>query len=58
MQSKKTSSVLAAFAKVPYDTISALYQPQFQPVEDNITVFQDYSSLASAGNFAKLVSLF
>jgi carboxylesterase type B len=56
MQSKNTSAVLAAFAKVPYDPTAALYQPQFQPVEDNITVFHDYSALAAAGKFAKLVS--
>ncbi|CZR68503.1 related to triacylglycerol lipase V precursor [Phialocephala subalpina] len=54
MQSKNTSEVLAAFAKVPFDPTSALYQPQFQPVEDNITVFHDYSALAAAGKFAKL----
>lgn len=56
MQSKNTSEVLAAFAKVPFDPTDALYQPQFQPVEDNITVFHDYNTLAAAGNFAKLVS--
>jgi len=56
MQSKNTSAVLAAFAKVPFDPTNALFQPQFQPVEDNITVFHDYSALASAGKFAKLVS--
>jgi carboxylesterase type B len=56
MQSKNTTQVLAAFAKVPFDPMSALFQPQFQPVEDNITVFHDYSALASAGKFAKLVS--
>lgn len=50
------TAVLAAFAKVPYDATNALYQPQFQPVEDNITVFHDYSALAAAGKFAKLVS--
>jgi hypothetical protein len=58
MQSKNTSAVLAAFAKVPFDPTNALFQPQFQPVEDNITVFHDYSALASAGKFAKLVSLY
>jgi carboxylesterase type B len=31
---------------------AALNQPQFQPVEDNITVFHDYSALAAAGKFA------
>jgi carboxylesterase type B len=56
MQSKNLSSVLAAFAKVPVDPTAALNQPQFQPVEDNITVFHDYSALAAAGKFAKLVS--
>lgn len=56
MQSKNTSEVLAAFAKVPFDPTNALLQPQFQPVEDNITVFHDYSALAAAGKFAKLVS--
>jgi carboxylesterase type B len=56
MQSKNMSAVLAAFAKVPYDPTNALYQPQFQPVEDNITVFHDYSALTAAGKFAKLVS--
>lgn len=56
MQSKNVSSVLAAFAKVPIDPTAALNQPQFQPVEDNITVFHDYSALAAAGKFAKLVS--
>lgn len=54
MQSKNVSSVLAAFAKVPVDPTAALNQPQFQPVEDNITVFYDYSALAAAGKFAKL----
>lgn len=54
MQSKNTSEVLAAFAKVPFDPTDALYQPQFQPVQDNITVFHDYSALAAAGKFAKL----
>jgi hypothetical protein len=56
MQSKNVSSVLAAFAKVPVDPTAALNQPVFQPVEDNITVFHDYSALAAAGKFAKLVS--
>ncbi|KAE9367006.1 cholinesterase [Stipitochalara longipes BDJ] len=54
MQSKNVSSVLAAFAKVPADPTAALNQPVFQPVEDNITVFHDYSALAAAGKFAKL----
>jgi len=56
MQSKNTSAVLAAFAKVPFDPTAALFQPQFQPVEDNVTVFHDYSALAAAGKFAKLVN--
>ena len=56
MQAQNMSAVLAAFAKVPFDPTNALYQPQFQPVEDNITVFHDYSALAAAGKFAKLVS--
>jgi hypothetical protein len=55
MQAANMSAVLAAFAKVPFDPTAALYQPQFQPVEDNITVFHDYSVLAAAGKFAKLV---
>lgn len=57
MQSKNTSAILAAIAKVPFDPTNALFQPQFQPVEDNITVFHDYSALAAAGKFAKLVSV-
>jgi len=56
MQSKNTSEVLAAFAKVPFDLTNALLQPQFQPVEDNITVFHGYSALAAVGKFAKMVS--
>jgi carboxylesterase type B len=56
MQAANVSAVLAAFAKVPFDPTAALYQPQFQPVEDNVTVFHDYSVLAAAGKFAKLVS--
>ena len=58
MQAQNMTTVLAAFAKVPYDSTRALLQPQFQPVEDNITVFSDYGALAKAGNFAKLVSAF
>jgi carboxylesterase type B len=57
MQSKNTTEVLAAFARVPFDPTDALLQPQFQPVEDNITVFHDYITFASAGKIAKLVSL-
>lgn len=56
MQSQNTSAVLETLAKVPYDPTNALFQPQFQPVVDNITVFQDYSALAAAGSFSKLVS--
>jgi len=56
MQSKNVSSVLSAFAKVPVDPTAALNQPVFQPVEDNITVFHDYSALAAAGKFANLAS--
>lgn len=56
MQSKNTSSMLAAFSSVPYDQTNALLQPQFQPVVDNITVFRNYSALAAAGKFAKIVS--
>lgn len=55
MQSKNLSDVLAAFAKRPFDATDALYQPQFQPVE-NISVFHDYSALAATGKLAKLVS--
>lgn len=58
MQAQNTSALLAAYAKVPFDPTAALYQPQFQPVEDNITVFYDYSVRAAAGKFAKLVSPF
>lgn len=54
MQAQNMSAVLSAFAKVPYDPTDALYQPQFQPVEDNVTVFHDYSALAAEGKFAKL----
>lgn len=56
MQAQNMTAVLAAFAKVPFDPTNALYQPQFQPVEDNITVFHDYTALATAGKFAKRVS--
>jgi carboxylesterase type B len=58
MQAQNMTTVLAAFAKVPFDPTNALYQPQFQPVEDNITVFHDYIALAAAGKFAKLVSIY
>lgn len=56
MQAQNTSAILAAFAKVPFDPTNALFQPQFQPVIDNITVFGDYSALAASGSFAKAVS--
>jgi len=55
MQAQNVTAVLAAIAIVPFDATNALLQPQFQPVEDNITVFGDYGALAAAGKFAKQV---
>jgi carboxylesterase type B len=56
MQAANLTSLLAAIAAVPFDPTNALFQPQFQPVIDDITVFSDYSALAAAGKFAKLVN--
>lgn len=55
MQALNFISILAAFAQVPFDPTNALPQPQFQPVIDNITVFQDYNTLAAAGELSKVV---
>jgi len=55
MQAQNITAILAAAANSPFEPTNALLQPQFQPVIDNVTVFSNYSALAAAGHFAKLV---
>ena len=54
MRSKNTTAILAALAKVPAPPTHALPAPPFQPTVDNVTVFSNYTALASSGAFAPL----
>jgi carboxylesterase type B len=54
VQSKDTSVLLAAAAKVPALPTLALAQATFHPTVDNVTVFSDYQQLAASGDFAKV----
>ena len=56
VRGKNTSEILKAVALVPPAPSQAIPAPVFHPTVDNKTVFADYNTLSSNGNFMKVVS--